>query len=61
MPQTTPTPKPAVETRLSSQQFSKLARECGLVTRAVSAQKLDVFFASCKSKRTPRTLGISYN
>ena len=65
VPQTTPTPtsKPAVqpETRLSSQQFSKLARECGLVTRAVSTQKLDVFFASCKSKRTPRTSGISYN
>ena len=51
----------AGDLRLSSQQFSKLARESGLVTRAVSIQKLDVMFASCKSKTTPRTLGISFD
>ena len=40
--------------RLSSHQFSKLARESRLLSRAVTAEKLDVIFTSCRSNRTSR-------
>lgn len=48
---------------LSSQQFSKLARESKLISRAVSAQKLDVIFASCRSNKTcrERPRGLSFD
>ena len=49
--------------RLSSQQFSKLARESKLETRAVTSQKLDVIFASCRSNKTcrDRPRGLSFD
>ena len=49
--------------RLSSQQFSKLARESKLISRAVTAQKLDVIFTSCRSNKTcrDRPRGLSFD
>jgi hypothetical protein len=44
--------------RLSSQQFSKLARECGILSRLVTIQQLDVIFAKVKK---PRTLGLRFD
>ena len=49
--------------RLSSQQFAKLARESKLISRHVTAQKLDVIFASCKMNKTPkdRSRGLTFD